>query len=270
MPARITLDLDGPASPHPIQVHGAACALLEARAARHSAQHKPFAAAPPQTVDDGTSWRLGWLPDTIPHLVDVTDVTFGRATYRVRHLEVEATPFTALADAAPAHRAELTMTSPTYFRHSGHEHPLPDPAMIIDSAVRRWNQHAALHVPDDLHTELRAAVHLAGMTGQTQTVTMIGDNTHTGFVGHIHLGVDRGTSQPALSLFASLLRFIAIAGVGAQTTHGFGAIDLLVLHGHPTRTDPPRSPRRRRGPRSDIPAAQTPSPPFGSPSEDRD
>ena len=134
MPSRIVLTLDHSAGAHPIHVHGAACALLEHPGSRHHAVQKPFAATPPA----GGRWRLGWLTDTAPRLDGVTAVTFGARTIGIRSLAVQATTFAALADAEPVHRAELRMISPTFFRRQGADHPVPDPTLIVDSAVRRY------------------------------------------------------------------------------------------------------------------------------------
>ncbi len=47
-----------------------------------------------------------------------------------------------------------------------------------------------------------------------------------GFVGEAELRLLKTASAGTAELFGALMRFAAIAGIGAQTTHGFGAVEV--------------------------------------------
>ncbi|HEY6424083.1 MAG TPA: CRISPR system precrRNA processing endoribonuclease RAMP protein Cas6, partial [Pseudonocardiaceae bacterium] len=48
----------------------------------------------------------------------------------------------------------------------------------------------------------------------------------TGFVGAARLALTKTSDDVTAQVFAALIRFAEFAGVGAQTTHGFGAVRL--------------------------------------------
>ena len=151
-----------------------------------------------------------------------------------------------------------------YFSRNGRDHPIPDPVLIVGSLTRRWNSWAptALSVPDELRERLCAAVLLADMQGGTVTAPVTADRDQVGFTGTARLGLLRRSDPDVGVAFGALMRFAELAGVGAQVTHGFGAVDLLGLKeaggsraGHRTGRGAPRG----VGPRAAIDAAQRPS-----------
>jgi hypothetical protein len=67
----------------------------------------------------------------------------------------------------------------------------------------------------------------------------------------VAIALNRQADPTTHTVFAALMRFAAIAGLGAQTTHGFGATDLIALP-HPKvdrGQDMSARHRIRRGPR---------------------
>lgn len=48
----------------------------------------------------------------------------------------------------------------------------------------------------------------------------------TGFLGSARIGLTKTTDHTTRTVFAALMRFAVVAGIGAQTTHGFGSVRL--------------------------------------------
>lgn len=227
------LDLAEPLDPYPARLHGAACALLELPTSEHHAQQKPFTVWPIFAAADGAKWRLGWLPDRRPPLRSADMLRFGQAHCRVRGRDVTTVSFAQLARVGCASTAELRMVSPTFFSRNGRDHPLPDPVLLVDSAVRRWNAHAPvdLQIPQAEHRALRSSIVLADLDGRTERGAVTLTMQQTGFVGTVHIGLPRAAQRSSRYLLAALMRFVEVAGLGAQTTHGFGAVELVALDG---------------------------------------
>ena len=254
MPAVLTLDL----VPHPdmqvypARLHGAACALVEPASAGHRAQRKPFSAGPLLGGSGLARWRLGWLAEPVPRLSpDV--VRFGPLSCPVVRCDVRDLPYAGLAAGPPAWSAELNVISPLYFSRNGRDHPLPDPVLILRSACDRWNAFApdAVAVPDVVSRELLATVRLASMDGRTVSTPVTANMQQTGFVGSVRLALGRDAGQDVAGAFAALMRFTDIAGIGAQTTHGFGAVRLLGLNpAAPARAPYRSTPEDPKKPRS--------------------
>jgi len=263
MPALMHVFLDSPrVVVHPKWLHGAACELFEGSEADHHAQDKPFSVGPVRGISGGALWRLGWLADSpLPDLAGV--VRFGSVFHEVREHQVEEISFAALAAGRPVCSAGLAMVSPMYFSRNGRDHPIPDPVLIVRSLARRWNVAvpATVAIPDELRDRLCATVLLADMQGGTVAAPVTTSRDQVGFVGTVRLELPRHAELDIGVVFAALMRFAELAGIGAQTTHGFGAVDLLGLEelgapraGHRTGQRAPRG----VSPRAAIDAAHRP------------
>ncbi|HSV64358.1 MAG TPA: CRISPR system precrRNA processing endoribonuclease RAMP protein Cas6 [Mycobacteriales bacterium] len=244
MPAIIRLHLLTPPGlrVYPARLHGAVCALLEPAWVRHRDQRKPFSTGPLSGDGNTAAWRLGWLADE-PVELDVNEVAFGPLVCPVLRCDVEQILYAELAAGPPAWTADVDVISPLYFSRNGRDHPLPDPVLMLRSAVERWNAFApaALQVADDIAQALLGGVWLASMSGATATTPVTATMHQTGFVGQARLALGRHAPPQVPEAFAALMRFADIAGLGAQTTHGFGAVRLAALG--PSRPPRPAAPR---------------------------
>lgn len=268
MPAIVTLDL----MPHPdlqvypARLHCAVCSLLETATEEHHAQRKPFSAGPLAVVDRPARvarWRLGWLADAAPTLAPHS-VRFGPHPCPVVRCDIRDVPFAELAAAPPAWSADLEAISPLYFSRNGRDHPLPDPVLMLRSAADRWNAFAPclLAVPADLVDTLLGTVRLAAMDGRTVATPVTATMQQTGYLGTARLALGRDATPAVATAFAALTRFADIAGLGAQTTHGFGAIRLHRLNtAPPTRTPYRSTPPTPKTPRSSQPHPRSSHPP---------
>jgi len=237
VPAVVTLDLvpQPGLQVYPARLHGAACALIEPSwDGDHDAQRKPFSVGPLVGENGVARWRLGWLPDDVPD-VEPSVVRFGALACPVLRCDVRTVSFAELASGPPAWSAELDVLSLLYFARNGRDHPLPDPVLIVQSALARWNVFAPaeLSVPSDVERELVSTVWLAAFDGRTESAPVTATMHQTGFVGSVRLALTRAAGPVTAGAFAALIRFAEIAGIGAQTTHGFGAIHLRRLNTAP-------------------------------------
>ncbi len=231
MPATIEIDLVPEAGLmiYPARLHGAACALLEDGASEHRAGHKPFSAGPVTGCGPIARWKLGSLRDGVS--IDPPWVRFGNSRCSVLEVREQRASYAELACAEPARSAEVELVSPMYFSRNGRDLPLPDPVLMVRSALARWNAHAPppLALEQELAQALVSAVYLRETRGRTRMAPVSATMNQTGFVGTAVLGLTRVADDRVARAFAALMRFAGIAGFGAQTTHGFGATVLRAL-----------------------------------------
>ncbi|WP_131765429.1 CRISPR system precrRNA processing endoribonuclease RAMP protein Cas6 [Candidatus Protofrankia californiensis] len=150
----------------------------------------------------------------------------GPCEQRVTGFDADPWPFARLASAGPTRRVRLRMLTPTFFSRNGRDLPLPEPVLIVRSLLTRWNAHApaALAIGDDGARELVGAVFLEAVSGASRQVSVTEQIRQVGFVGDAELRLLKTAS--AADVFGALTRFAAIVGVGAQATHGFGAVEV--------------------------------------------
>lgn len=231
MPTTTELWLDSTTSPtvYPARIHGAACALF---GVSHDGRRSPFSAWPP--VDEGSHlyWRLGWVGGQRRD-VTATEVTFGPSRHGVLERRVHEVSYADLANTARAHRrATVEVITPLYFSRGDRDHPLPDPVLVMQSLMGRWDDYApaGLAVPVQVSRELLATIYLVSMeAGRTVAGPVGRTTTQTGFVGTVELGLTRRADERVASVFSALMRFAEMSGVGAQTGHGFGAVRVVRL-----------------------------------------
>lgn len=237
MPVRWTLTLtsDHPVRPaSPAQLHGLACTLFEGSGADHTSQQKPFTVSPllngptPHTAE----LCLGWLDDTNPppsSLPTSDRIRLGSQFLTIHHTDFEAAPYHTLLTAPPAPRADITFLSPTHFTHSGRSIPLPDPRLVYQSLLRRWNHHAPRPLPDLTATALLDSLLLTAHDTATVPVTL-GPGRRIGFTGTATFALHHHADTATVHAFTALTRLAAVAGIGAQTTHAQGYVRITLHH----------------------------------------
>jgi CRISPR-associated endoribonuclease Cas6 len=249
MPARWTLTLtsDRPIRPAtPAQLHGLACTLFEGDDSHHTSQTKPFTISPLLNSPDRhiTELCLGWLDDTnappfsVP--LPTTDrIRLGSQFLTIHHAAFEPAPYQDLLTAPPAPRADITFLSPTYFTHSGRSIPLPDPRLVYQSLLRRWNYYAPHAIPDLTAAALFDSLLLTAHNTATTPVTL-GPGRRIGFTGTATYSLQHQADTPTRHAFTALTRLAAIAGIGAQTTHAQGYVRVSFHRQRQPTTTPER------------------------------
>ncbi|CAL9381139.1 CRISPR system precrRNA processing endoribonuclease RAMP protein Cas6 [Streptomyces cellulosae] len=244
MPTRWTLRLHSDPTPRyatPQQLHGLACALFEGAGADHTGQSKSFTTSPllagGQPSARFAELCLGWLDDTrVPAVEALTgrNIRLGAQLLTVHDVRREAAPYQALL-AAPAdsNRIEMTFVTPTHFNRSDRYIPLPDPELVYQSLLRRWNRFAPEPIAESLAEELISAVVLAEHDVASCSVDL-GPGRRIGFTGRSVFTLLNRAGDQAHRIFTALSRFASVAGVGAQTTHGQGYVRIT-----PARTRTP-------------------------------
>ncbi len=182
--------------------------------------------------------RLNWLADdgvaasrlaarvSAPHRL-------GDVALRTVGLVEEAATYQALSRLAPVWECDFEFVSATYFSRSGRHYLLPDPELILRGIVARWNFHnppgTPLAVADATVRGLAGRIVVKRHSIHTVRTQGHARGQGTGFVGDVRLGLrnaDRRNpdGESAARLFASVCAFAPFCGVGAQTTHCFGAV----------------------------------------------
>lgn len=221
------------------QLHGLACELLErALPELHEEQTKFFTVWPLQEASDGTgavTWRLHWLRDDCdvePLLVrhDGSVVRLGTVETVLRYADSTQDPFDKLASLPPAREVTIEFHTPTYFSRSGRRYPLPDPELIVRRLIARWNEcqpdDGALRIGEAQARALGSSVELVEHELCSAVIVTGRNRGPVGFVGRVRLRLaprKTAAGRPA-KLLACLAGFANYCGVGAQTTHGCGAV----------------------------------------------
>ncbi|MGC5234464.1 CRISPR system precrRNA processing endoribonuclease RAMP protein Cas6 [Streptomyces albogriseolus] len=260
MPTLWTLRLHhDSASPYPVspaQLHGLACKLLETPETDHTAQAKPFTISP--LFEDPTHpslrhLRLGWLADD--HPLDLSPLRGQRLRLGHHFLRVEAThrehtPYAALLMGAPTTRATFTFHSATLFKSKGRTVAIPDPGILFPGFLRRWNAHAPFPIPRDATTGLVDAIILTDHATYTIRAPLprTGGSGRKGFLGTATFTLTSPDPTYA-QVFTALCRLATMTGVGAQTTHGLGHVQVRL---HPTAV----TARAATGPAAALPARE--------------
>lgn len=146
----------------------------------------------------------------------------GRVTYTISQAHQQsATTYAKLLEALPSADAPLRFVTPTFFRKSGGNYPLPEPALVFGSLAQRWQAFAPEPVPDNVQHTLSSRVtlkylNLSSVTSQAHAKTV-------GFVGRVTFHLPKA-SPPERRWLSALTHYSVYAGVGAKTTLGYGQV----------------------------------------------
>ena len=242
MPTRHTMVLQGSASDFAEisgrHLHALTCNTIERPLAGvHDEQVKFFTFGPLQETTQapaGALWRLHWLRDdcdVTPLLLhaDGKRVRLGRGHMTLHYLKSAAAPFAEMARLPAVDDMTFDFHTPTHWSRSGRRYVLPDPELLVRGLVKRWND---CQVPDSPLTigpedarELGSRLELAEHDIRSAELLVGAKRSVTGFVGRVRVRLaGRQRSPRAGALLSRLSAFSNYSGVGAQTTHGCGAV----------------------------------------------
>ncbi|MFF4128275.1 CRISPR system precrRNA processing endoribonuclease RAMP protein Cas6 [Microbispora rosea] len=219
------------------QAHGLACRLFEGEAADHKAQVKHFTLWPPAADPEdpaGMLFRFAWLGDASPplNLAELDKVRLGNVTCIVQKADLHTRSYPELAAPSSATAATLTFHSPTYFSRDGRAEILPDPRLMLAGCHRRWNASISgtspVRIADELARETIRSVCLRDYDLRTMHMDSGYQKDRPGFIGTVELSLPRDAPVVIRTTFATLIRYVAYCGTGAQTTHGYGATSTVL------------------------------------------
>lgn len=257
MPQAVVIELVGGKSPlYPSRyAHGLFFSLLQTLdpqlASRlHEARRKPFTLAPLNSGNGTVSLRFTSLDDDLfgrflhalfqwaPEGFALGDTPFRLARVigspELHPLAGRAT-WEDLAAAAPKDRVALWFVTPTVFITSKAEGrtrytPLPDPRLIVNSLLEKWQAHSPFPYNPKEEAALRALfeldLELEGFRKLLFHRVWAGKAPFPGFTGEVRLRL----WAEALEVRQALGRLAALApygGVGAKTAYGMGVAVTL-------------------------------------------
>jgi CRISPR-associated endoribonuclease Cas6 len=225
---QLTLTAEPPQPPAPMHLRGWLYTLLETRLPTlHDQQAlKPFSlavsSASPPTVQLGL--LSAQLCDTLSPLLSELQgqpLRLGKYTYTVTQVSQTTQSYAVLLETPGSADAALHFVTPTFFRRSGSNYPLPEPLLVFGSLIQRWNQFAPQPVPDDIANALMSRLTIRYLN--LNSVTSSAHARTVGCVGRITFHLPKATLSERQWLSA-LSQYSRYAGVGAKTTLGFGLV----------------------------------------------
>lgn len=235
MPTETVWRLRGslPSPPTFDQLHGALARSLDT--VGHRDQDKGWALRP-LTVLAPDAYLMTFVTMSGPPPVPPAGgrIRLGRRALDVRAERVHHTTWQQLREVRPLRSVRFVFESPTFISRNGGRHlPLPDPERVFGGLARRWNLHAPeeFGLPTARVTALLDAVevvdHEIACTQVPGSDRPDGPPPRRGFVGGVRFKLHRPRQPDVARDFAALAQFATLAGVGAETTHGFGTVTLV-------------------------------------------
>lgn len=190
----------------------------------------------PPLPGSGFHWRLTALePDTARLLEQVGQqgggVRIGSAVFQItgasttsqQHPDAgemdEMSLFERWSRAEPPSAITLKFITPTTFRSGAYEMPYPLPRLVFGSLMEVWSQWSPVPM-GEWRALLERAIILGNWRGETRRVEL-GNRWVTGFIGKFtYRPAER--SRDLQRMMGMLAEYAFYAGVGWQTTHGFG------------------------------------------------
>ena len=143
-------------------------------------------------------------------------------------------------------RLSLRFASPTVFRSSGVNVPLPLPKLVFEGLARRWNAFAPIRVHPDAPRFAEECLVINRYRLHTERVTFGEEGqrgVYPGFVGVCGYAF-RVRDRYWMGIIHLLAAFALYAGVGARTTMGLGQTRTVA-----SRQSPVHSPQSKKSPR---------------------
>ena len=141
--------------------------------------------------------------------------------------EIRHCTYTEMRTSAHAEtRINLRFLSPTSFRSRGMHYPLPDPVLVFQSWLNRWNEFApeAHQINVALLDIVAAHIAVSRYNGRTEMVDFGGNKRVVGFVGAVQYTVLRAykIGEAWLRKLNVLADYAPFCGTGHKTAQGMG------------------------------------------------
>jgi CRISPR-associated endoribonuclease Cas6 len=123
----------------------------------------------------------------------------------------------------------ISFLSPTSFRRKGHHFPLPVPANLFHSYLRRWNDFSGMPIEQEAFLDwVEEQVIIQQVRLESVKVAAGKRGTVTGFTGAVSLGLGSRSAENSefRQLFYALVLLAPYCGTGHKTTFGLGQTQL--------------------------------------------
>ena len=178
-------------------------------------------------------WQVGLLGEAcerelLPVLLNKESYCLGKAatelTVEKAELERIFMPQELVPTDLCGQAHELELCTPAAFKQQGRFVNRPEPRLIVQNLVRRWNgclPEWSIGWDDAQITEVADALRLRGLRVQDQPYGIKG-NAIPGFVGTMQL--ENTLDDPRREILDELLAFAVFSGLGVKTALGMGGI----------------------------------------------
>jgi CRISPR-associated endoribonuclease Cas6 len=178
--------------------------------------------------NDLCEWLRTWYSDH-PETINLYNGNFAIAQIAINQ---PATTYNNLwSDSTnPESRFTLAFQTPTCFRSKNHHLPLPFPANIFHSYLRRWNDFAPEAFPqEEFLAWIEKVVYITNYDINCTKVAVAKQGYVTGFTGTVEFAVDLKASQNSdfERLLSALIKLASYCGTGHKTTFGLGQTRLI-------------------------------------------
>ncbi|KGQ21367.1 CRISPR-associated endoribonuclease Cas6 [Thermus filiformis] len=238
--AALVLVLEGPNPPEALGLRGFVYRLLKEVAPEvHDQGENPFALG--FGGKEGAYWaRVSLLEEGLygklsPRLfgLEGQEVRLGvpfrvKAVLQEGHPWAGVTTYPRLFQNPEGPDLPLRFYSPTFFRRKGVHYPLPEPRLVLESLLRRWEAFAPVKPPEEVREALLERTTVRWMEGRTLKAKT--EVEAAGFVGRVVYHLPRSTEEERAWLWA-LGRFAFFSGVGAKTGLGHGRVRVFAWEG---------------------------------------
>ena len=169
------------------------------------------------------AWLEQWLQKP-PETMQLRSGTFHIRQWTVSH---PPTTYAQLLQTPLPEPPTITLTfnSPTSFRRQGNHLPLPMPANVFHSYLRRWNDFSGKAVDqDDFIAWVETYVVILRHHLQSTKVAVGKSGSVTGFTGSVQFGLSAKAKQrpETIEPWFALGRLAPYCGTGHKTTFGLG------------------------------------------------
>lgn len=198
----------------------------------HAESKKPFSLWLEEIRDKEISLLVGLLQDSLfPALVH--GYYFPREVIHLKDSELKpkkpyglrqlrSQSYEELLQAGPYKKFSLQFLTPCTFNRYGRDYPLPEPQLVFENLLKRWNAFSHIPLPEENIKELLLRyVSLSELEISTQLVEVSKNANLRGFVGRVTFHFH---TQEVSELLSPLVGFALYAGVGRKTTMGLGRV----------------------------------------------
>jgi CRISPR-associated endoribonuclease Cas6 len=125
-------------------------------------------------------------------------------------------------------RLQVRFETPTSFRRQGVQLLFPEPQLMIESLMRRWEQYSPVPIPKEETAGISECMRVSQYDLSTSAISF-DRYVIMGFRGEVHITVAKGVEPFVQGVVQALLSFAEYAGIGYKTTMGMGQVRVQTM-----------------------------------------